>query len=219
MTSIFPATQINIHSEDQTHAFGKAIAASLLAAYQHSVPTNGVTIALDGELGAGKTTLARAILRGLGVTGRIKSPTYAICEPYDIFSQVFSENQAVTTQSTEKTAKNVKIHTQLKAISSLYCYHFDFYRFVDSQSWISGGFSDYFSSQDIRLVEWIEKVNAASATRLTPDLIVQMKSAPIPTPTNPIEDNFLDTKRIVHLQAVSELGAVICKAICKTLDV
>jgi tRNA threonylcarbamoyladenosine biosynthesis protein TsaE len=41
-------------------------------------------ITLHGPLGAGKTSFVRHLLRGLGVTGRIKSPTYAVLEPHEV---------------------------------------------------------------------------------------------------------------------------------------
>lgn len=64
--------------EAATQAFAERLARGLL---RHGL--NGC-ITLEGDLGAGKTTLVRHLLRALGVSGRIKSPTYAVVEPYTV---------------------------------------------------------------------------------------------------------------------------------------
>ena len=65
--------------EAATLAFGEAIgrAVARLPAANSSLYAN-----LVGDLGAGKTTLVRGVLRGLGYVGRVKSPTYPLLETY-----------------------------------------------------------------------------------------------------------------------------------------
>ena len=60
---------------------GEAAMRELGAALAHSLPTRAV-VTLSGELGAGKSVLARAMLHALGHVGHVPSPTYAIVESY-----------------------------------------------------------------------------------------------------------------------------------------
>ena len=64
-----------LNDETDTCALGKALAHEL---------ERGLTIYLHGDLGAGKTTITRAMLREAGHAGKVKSPTYTLVEPYVI---------------------------------------------------------------------------------------------------------------------------------------
>jgi tRNA threonylcarbamoyladenosine biosynthesis protein TsaE len=66
--------EISLPDLAATQAFGACIAAQLRP---------GDVVALSGGLGAGKTTLARAIIAALGHTGEVPSPSFAIIETYD----------------------------------------------------------------------------------------------------------------------------------------
>jgi tRNA threonylcarbamoyladenosine biosynthesis protein TsaE len=86
------------------------------------------SIELEGGLGAGKTSLVRHLLRALGVSGRIKSPSYAVVEDY-----------------------------LPPGLQGLPAHHFDFYRFNDPREWEDAGFRDIFAAPGLKLSEWPEK--------------------------------------------------------------
>lgn len=71
--------QWQIATEEQTRLLAAALADCLRAQPPDS---HRLHINLHGSLGAGKTTFTRCVLRALGISGRIKSPSYAIAELY-----------------------------------------------------------------------------------------------------------------------------------------
>ena len=118
--------QTTWRSEDDTAAFARQLAAQPLLA--------NAFITLHGDLGAGKTTLVRHLLRALGVEGRIKSPTYAVVEPHEV------------------------PHLDMAI------WHFDFYRFSDPREWEDAGFRDIFASPGLKLAEWPQNAAALIPT-------------------------------------------------------
>jgi tRNA threonylcarbamoyladenosine biosynthesis protein TsaE len=101
-------------------------------------------IELSGPLGAGKTSFARHLLRALGVNGRIKSPSYAVVEPYEL---------------------------PLGDRPPTPAWHFDFYRFGDEREWEDAGFRDILAGPGLKLVEWPQH---AGETLPPPDLRLEI---------------------------------------------
>jgi tRNA threonylcarbamoyladenosine biosynthesis protein TsaE len=92
-------------------------------------PAQHVNIALEGNLGAGKTAFARYLIQGMGYAGKVKSPTYSLCESYPI------------------TCGEQTTHA----------FHFDLYRMRTPLEWQEAGLAEHFDGPGMCLIEWPEK--------------------------------------------------------------
>ena len=122
--------QTLLADESATEAFAQALA----AAYAQHRPKR-LLITLDGDLGAGKTTLVRAFLRTLGVKGRIKSPSFSLVEEYTLDIS----------------------DLEFKGTLQTPAYHIDLYRFSDPQEWEDSGLRDVVGGAGLSLVEWPQR--------------------------------------------------------------
>ncbi|BBO60405.1 tRNA (adenosine(37)-N6)-threonylcarbamoyltransferase complex ATPase subunit type 1 TsaE [Mycoavidus sp. B2-EB] len=125
-------------NEAATAKLGESFAHALMALYTKDFP--GLQVHLYGELGMGKTALVRATLRALGYTGRVRSPTYTLVEPYTL------EVAKPVATSSQTTLPNVDLPLKI--------FHFDLYRFADPTEWIDAGFREYFNMRALYLIEW-----------------------------------------------------------------
>lgn len=117
---------LTLADEEATVAAGLALGRACLATGMR----NGLTLFLHGQLGAGKTTFCRGVLRAFGHRGAVKSPTYTLVEPYD-FPLAGGGAQRV--------------------------FHFDLYRLGDPEELEFMGVRDYFAPHSLSLVEWPER--------------------------------------------------------------
>ncbi|MGH8618194.1 MAG: tRNA (adenosine(37)-N6)-threonylcarbamoyltransferase complex ATPase subunit type 1 TsaE [Burkholderiales bacterium] len=121
--------------EAATLALGRALAVSLQP---------GMVVYLVGDLGAGKTTLARGVLAGLGHPGKVKSPTFTLVEPYDL-------------------SRLYLYHFDF--------YRFGESHAPDSHELDDAGFRECFDGRSVCLIEWPERAGSRLAS---PDLTLHL---------------------------------------------
>lgn len=160
-------------NEADTQAFAQRLA--LCPAIAHA------TLTLQGDLGAGKTTFVRHLLRALGVRGRIKSPTYAVVEPH--------------------SAIDCPV---MPAGEPLAIWHFDFYRFNDPREWEDAGFRELFASPGLKLVEWPER-----AAGFMPPVDAELHIEPDAMQTDPEHDDARDIRLTAFTPAGRRLLAAL----------
>ena len=155
---------------------------------------HGAFIELHGTLGAGKTTFVRHLLRALGVQGLIKSPTYAVVEPYELAVAKVLVNP--DTSPLVHPSMGPAAIPSVMATTTLNIWHFDFYRFTDPREWEDAGFRDIFASPGLKIAEWPD--NAASHLPRA-DLVMRI-------------DVQADESRLVSLAAQTSAGASLLDA-------
>lgn len=118
-------------SSDETKKFGADLAKELIRDKRHGNQKNALILALKGDLGTGKTTFAQGFLRGLGVKGRVNSPTFVLMKRFKLKNRRFRN-----------------------------AYHIDCYRVKKSAELSSLGLKEIFSnSENIVLIEWPERIS------------------------------------------------------------
>ena len=126
------------HSEIETTNFGLEFSDFLRP---------GDLIALEGELGAGKTTFIKGICDALGVE-HISSPTFTIVNTYTITVPTFGDDSVedFIKAHTESQNRLVNIH------------HIDFYRIANQTELLERGIEEYIGDENaIVIIEWAEK--------------------------------------------------------------
>ncbi len=139
-----------------TYKTGNAEETKLIAANFAAILKGGEFVALQGELGSGKTTFVQGVCEALGVTEHVTSPTFAIMNVYK------TDRLKVLGHQTALGTEGIRI------------IHLDLYRLKTVKEIIALGLEEYIGQPDtIVLVEWPD---AVSDVQWSPTSIVQFTS-------------------------------------------
>ena len=155
-----PANSIVLTQPSDTEAAGAALAEAFLRVRLDQ--TNGAfVIFLHGQLGAGKTTFARGFLRGLGHKGAVKSPTYALVEPYTFGAATLPPLETLSATGACSPHRDVNV------------YHLDLYRLNNPEELEMLGIRDFVADPLAAcLIEWPEQGEGMLAA---PDLALYLE--------------------------------------------
>ena len=143
MTILGTTPSLRLNDEESTQKIARQLALAIIPILGNK---NTLIAWLCGDLGAGKTTLTRYLLKAFGYQGKVKSPTYALCETY-LLADVLQTSASFTVN------------------------HFDLYRMNHPKEWEEAGFRDIFFEPGLCLIEWPEK---AEGTLPPPDLNIYL---------------------------------------------
>ncbi len=119
------------YSSVETKRFGVELVKKLLRDKKHVSKKHALILAIKGDLGSGKTTFVQGFLRGLGVRGRVNSPTFVLIKRYAI-----------------------------RGLRYKYVFHIDCYRLKKAKELLDLGLREILGDpKNIVLIEWAEKVS------------------------------------------------------------
>lgn len=180
--STFQSVSALLSDEAATLALGQRVA-QLLPPVLQALEGRALCINLEGDLGAGKTTLTRGLLRSLGFAGTVKSPTYTLVESYQL-------RQSAPDGATDSATDSVPLPEQaedwsqgerelfarelpaLNALGKIEIYHFDLYRLQDPEELELMGIRDYFAQQALCLIEWPDR---GQGILPEPDIVITLE--------------------------------------------
>jgi tRNA threonylcarbamoyladenosine biosynthesis protein TsaE len=139
---------ITTNSFSETQKFAEDYARSL---------KGGQILCLFGDLGYGKTTFVQGLAKGLGITGKIISPTFIIMRSYKITDGVILGRSSP--KKNDDTRINSKLDSGQAIMTAKTFYHIDLYRINNEEEIIDLGLLDILSDSDnVVAIEWPEKM-------------------------------------------------------------